>query len=119
MRTIEKQCSILVVMTDCIFCKIVKEELPSEKVAQTDKLLVFKNLHPKTPIHLLIIPKTHYANMLEAPADIWQEVQTMIKDLAHKYKPKGFRISTNINNAALMQHMHIHFLAPVTKDREV
>ena len=69
---------------------------------ETDDLLVFKNLHPKTPIHLLIIPKTHYTNLLDAPSGIWTKIQEMIQKLAEQYKPKGFRISSNIGDAALM-----------------
>jgi histidine triad (HIT) family protein len=106
-------------MSSCIFCQIASGESPSEKVMETDNILVFKNIKPITPIHLLIIPKKHYTNLLVAPSEIWSEIQEVIKKLAKQYDPKGFRISTNVGDAAMIEHMHVHFLAPVTKDRQV
>lgn len=101
---------------NCTFCKVINGELPSTKILETDEFLVFKNIHPKRPIHFLIATKEHYTNMLEAPEDIWGKLQNVIKELVKEYKPKGFRISSNIGKAALMQHMHFHFLAPVAEE---
>ena len=44
-------------MEDCIFCKIIKGEIPSEKVYEDEEILAFKDIHPATPIHILVIPK--------------------------------------------------------------
>ena len=50
---------------DCVFCKIVKGEIPSEKVYEDDEILAFKDINPAAPIHVLIIPKKHIATLLE------------------------------------------------------
>ena len=52
-------------MGDCIFCKIIKGELPSEKVYEDDMIMCFKDLEPQAPVHVLIIPKKHIASMDE------------------------------------------------------
>ncbi|MDY5835568.1 MAG: HIT domain-containing protein, partial [Eubacteriales bacterium] len=50
-------------MSSCIFCKIAQGEIPSEVVYETDKVIAFKDLHPVAPIHVLIIPKVHLADL--------------------------------------------------------
>lgn len=57
-------------MEDCIFCKIIKGEIPSGKVYEDDEILAFKDIQPAAPIHILIIPKKHITNLMEvAPED--------------------------------------------------
>ena len=51
-------------MEDCIFCKIVKGEIPSTKVYEDENVYAFKDINPVTPIHVLVIPKKHYQNIL-------------------------------------------------------
>ena len=52
-------------MEDCIFCKIIKGEIPSTKVYEDENVLAFKDINPVTPIHVLVIPKKHYQNILD------------------------------------------------------
>ena len=52
-------------MENCIFCKIVNGEIPSEKVYEDDKILAFKDINPIAPIHILILPKKHIENLME------------------------------------------------------
>lgn len=52
-------------MEDCIFCKIVNKEIPSEIVYEDELVLAFKDIHPVTPIHILVIPKKHVESVLE------------------------------------------------------
>ena len=56
-------------MDNCLFCKIVAGSIPSDKVYEDTDLLVFKDIHPAAPVHLLIIPKTHIATLSECGAD--------------------------------------------------
>ena len=56
---------------DCVFCKIVRGEIPSEKEYETSNLLVIKDNHPKAPVHLLIIPKVHVRDIIGVSDDIW------------------------------------------------
>ena len=52
-------------MDDCIFCKIIKGEIPSTKVYEDEDMLIIRDIAPQAPVHLLLLPKTHYANIIE------------------------------------------------------
>ena len=75
-------------MDDCIFCKIVKGEIPSEKVYEDEKVLAFKDINPVTPIHVLVIPKKHFKDVLDVKeedkeiiADLFQSINKIAKTL--------------------------------------
>ena len=53
-------------MEDCIFCKIARGEIPSSKVYEDDEVIAFNDLNPQAPVHVLIVPKEHFANLNEA-----------------------------------------------------
>jgi len=103
---------------DCIFCKIIKKEIPAEIVYENDDVLVFKDIKPASPIHLLIIPKKHIPTFFDLqPEDsrIMGEVQraaaTVARDMG--FTEKGFRLVANCLEDAgqLIFHMHYHLLA--------
>ena len=50
---------------DCLFCKIARGEIPSQKVYEDDEVIAFKDIHPAAPVHLLIIPKQHYDSLVD------------------------------------------------------
>lgn len=102
-------------MEDCIFCKIVKKEIPAEIVKETDNFLIFKDIEPSAPIHLLIVPKVHYDDIKTVPDNLWQEVKTIILDLENTNKSEGFRIVNNAGVAALVRHFHVHLMGGITK----
>ncbi|MBI3396952.1 HIT domain-containing protein [Candidatus Woesebacteria bacterium] len=104
---------------DCIFCKIVKKETPSQVEVETDDLLVFKDINPKAPIHFLIIPKKHIKDITEVDDQVFVEIKNMVLSLAKKYNVGGFRIVTNAGAAAAVGHMHVHFLGEVKVEREI
>ena len=52
-------------MSDCIFCKIANGEIPSTKLYEDDDMIIIKDLNPQAPVHLLLIPKEHYDNIIE------------------------------------------------------
>ena len=64
-------------MEDCLFCKIIKGEIPSTKVYEDDEILAFKDINPVTPIHILVIPKKHIATLL----DVTEEDSHLISKL--------------------------------------
>lgn len=97
-------------MQDCIFCKIVKKEIPAEIVHETSNFVVFKDNHPKAPVHLLIVPKEHILDMRSASSDIWVEVQKIALELEKKNSLNGFVLGTNTGERAVVKHMHVHFL---------
>ncbi|MCI9087489.1 MAG: histidine triad nucleotide-binding protein [Clostridia bacterium] len=101
-------------MEDCIFCKIIKGEIPSEKVYEDDEILAFKDIQPTAPIHILIIPKKHITNLMKvAPEDsklmgkIVEAMQKVSKQLG--VDEKGFRIISNCGPDSGQEVMHLHF----------
>lgn len=102
-------------MQDCIFCKIANKEIPTNFLYETDKFVVFKDIHPKAPIHLLIVSKDHIEDMRSAPAEILSEVQKIALKLEEENNLNGFVLGTNTGDKALVKHMHFHFLDKAPK----
>ena len=101
-------------MDDCVFCKIIKGEIPSEKVYEDDKVLAFKDINPAAPIHVLVIPKEHVQNVLEINhenkemiSDIFLAINKIAKQLG--IDQNGFRVITNCGKDAGQEVMHLHF----------
>ncbi len=100
-------------MNDCIFCKIAKGEIPSNKVYEDDQVLVFHDLNPSAKVHLLLIPKMHIANMMEineensaVVAHIYEVIAKLAKELRLE---KGFRVVSNCNEYGGQTVFHLHF----------
>ena len=106
-------------MSDCLFCKIANGELPCDKVYEDDKILAFKDLYPKAPVHVLVIPKQHIVNFLDLDTSN-QTHQELMGYLTCKLPEiakslglnEGFK--TQINTGAIggqeVFHMHYHIL---------
>ena len=106
-------------MNDCLFCKIIKGEIPSSKVYEDDSILAFKDINPQAPVHILIIPKEHFdsVNALdETSAPIVGDIMLVAKKLAAEFNlDDGYRIITNIgeNGGQTVKHLHFHILGGV------
>ncbi len=99
-------------MDDCLFCKIIKGDIPSEKVYEDDTVLAFKDIQPAAPIHILIIPKQHVANIMEATEpDMMQALMNAVRKVATQLgvDKTGFRLITNCGKDAGQEVMHLHF----------
>jgi len=100
----------------CVFCKIIKGEIPSSKVYEDDKMCVFKDLEPKAKVHLLAVPKTHFKlleEMGESEADILKYMLTKIPAIAKANGcAGGYRLIINQGDDAgqTVFHLHIHIL---------
>ncbi len=101
-------------MEDCTFCKIIKGEIPSEKVYEDEEILAFKDIHPAAPIHILVIPKKHIATLMDVTpedsnimAKILESIQKIVKKLG--IEENGFRLIANCGPASGQEVMHIHF----------
>ena len=105
-------------MEDCIFCKIVKKELPSTPLYEDDDILAFPDIHPVRPVHLIVIPKKHISELLavENPG-LFQKLFTVIKQLIQEkgLHDKGYRVTNNGGGAQLINHLHFHIMGPMTK----
>ena len=100
-------------MEDCLFCKIVKGEIPSDKVYEDDEILAFKDIHPKAPVHILVIPKKHISSAMEIEEQdeaLIGKMFTVIKKLAKEFGlENGYRIVNNCGSDGGQEVMHLHF----------
>lgn len=102
-------------MSDCLFCRIVNKELGTEILMENDYFMAFKDINPKAPVHVLIIPKKHYQDITDIDGKIMAELPDFIKSLSDKLEVRedGFRIITNKGKDAgqIIFHTHFHLLA--------
>ncbi|MCI8384781.1 MAG: histidine triad nucleotide-binding protein [Clostridia bacterium] len=101
-------------MEDCIFCKIIKGEISSEKVYEDDEILAFKDIQPAAPIHVLIIPKKHITNLMEVSnedSELMRKIVVAMQKVAKQLgvDEKGFRIISNCGPDSGQEVMHLHF----------
>ncbi len=101
-------------MTDCLFCKIINGDIPSEKVYENDKVYAFKDINPTAPVHVLLIPKVHIASVNEITsenagcvADIYLAAKEIAKEM--KIDEAGYRIVNNCNDDGGQTVFHLHF----------
>lgn len=103
-------------MDNCIFCKIVKGDIPSTKVYEDDDMIIIKDLNPQAPVHLLLIPKEHYANIIEMSDNQAQTLAKCLKKLSTLTDElglqNGFRLVSNKGEDGCQSvgHLHIHIL---------
>lgn len=105
---------------NCIFCKIIKGEIPSQKVYEDDKMLVFRDIEPKAKIHLLAIGKEHFKLLSEMDAERAEFVKYMLIKIPEIAKANGcengYRLVINQGEDAgqTVFHLHIHILGGET-----
>ena len=103
-------------MTDCIFCKIVAGDIPSKKVFEDDDIMVFHDIQPLTPVHLLAIPKKHLETLADAtPEDnvvLGKLLQTGARLMVDQGCTDGFRTLINTGRVGRQEvyHLHVHFV---------
>ena len=105
-------------MGDCLFCRIVRKEIPASIVYEDDRVLVFNDINPQAPLHALVIPKRHIATLNELSADDDGLVGEMVRRAAavaqeKGYADRGFRtvFNTNADAGQTVFHIHLHVLA--------
>ena len=101
---------------DCLFCKIVKGEIPSTKVYEDEKVLAFRDIAPQAPVHILFIPKTHIPSadaITEENAALAAHLLTTIPRVAHAEGIDSYRLISNVGPDACQSvpHLHVHLLA--------
>jgi len=103
-------------MADCLFCRIVRREIPAAIVHEDDRALVFKDVHPQAPTHVLVVPKRHIGSLLEATegdAALLGHLQWTASRFAQSAKLGSFRLVANNGKGAgqSVDHLHYHVLA--------
>jgi len=102
-------------MSDCLFCKIIEGNIPSDKVYEDDDVYAFKDIHPKAPTHVLVIPKLHIATLADCddPAllgMLMDRVRMIADDILHL--AAGYRVVINVREGGGQEvfHLHMHIL---------
>ena len=100
----------------CVFCDIIAGKIPSDTVYEDEDMKIIKDLHPQAKIHLLLLPKEHYANIIEMSAEQAATLAKCIKKLSGMTDElgltDGFRLVSNKgqNGCQSVEHLHIHVL---------
>lgn len=100
---------------DCLFCKIVKKEVPADVVFEDNDIVVFKDIRPKAPVHMLVVPKTHIqsiAHLEEDHNDIIAKVIYAAKKIAANTGLSGYKLIFNVGREGgqMVDHLHLHLL---------
>src|SRR4051794_5412322 len=101
---------------DCLFCKIREKEIPAKFVYEDDEVMVFPDIHPQKPVHLLIVPKKHVSEFLvvddhELFAKLGKVIQQMIRE--KNLETSGYKIMINGGGLQDVDHLHMHLMGPM------
>jgi histidine triad (HIT) family protein len=104
-------------MSDCIFCKIVRGEIPCARVYEDDNVLAFNDIQPMAPVHVIIIPKKHIATLMsidDKDLDVTNNLMLAAQKVARikNISDRGFRtvINCNAEGGQVVFHLHMHVL---------
>ena len=108
-------------MNDCLFCKIINGEIPSKKIYEDDKVLVFMDINPNTNGDLLLIPKNHFVTVEDIDIETISYMYEIIKEkivplLKNKLKVDGITLSQNNGLGQEIKHFHIHITPRYEED---
>lgn len=105
-------------MEDCIFCKIIRREVPSTIVYEDEEIIAFKDIQPAAPIHILVIPKKHIPSLVQLEKEdeiLIGKIYTIINKIAEEQGvlDKGYRVIVNCGQDGGQEvgHLHFHLLA--------
>jgi histidine triad (HIT) family protein len=102
--------------SDCLFCRIVAGELPSERVAETERSVAFRDIHPAAPVHVLVVPKRHEPNLGALAAtstDDLADVFTLVSEVAEREgvaEHHRLLVNTGSDAGQTIFHAHVHLL---------
>jgi len=101
-------------MEDCIFCKIIKREIPSSIVYEDNDIIAFRDVNPVAPVHILVIPKKHISSLIDLKEDdelLIGKIYTVINKIAKQegIDEKGFRVVVNCGEDGMQEVKHLHF----------
>lgn len=101
-------------MNDCIFCKIIDKEIPSNIVYEDNEILAFRDINPVAPVHILVIPKKHISSLVDLKENdeiLVGKIYTVINKIAKQedIDEKGFRVIVNCGEDGGQEVKHLHF----------
>lgn len=98
--------------SNCLFCKIVDKEVPAKIEYEDDEVMVFHDIRPRAPIHLLIIPKKHIATMMDVQKEdlpLMAKIHEIAQEMYRKQELKGMRLINNCNKEGGQEIFHLHY----------
>ncbi len=103
-------------MENCIFCKIIDKETPSDIIYENDEIIIIKDVNPKAPVHLLIIPKKHIPSVNHIETKDKALIGDLIlaaKEIAKEKNLKGYKLLINVGKEGgqIIEHLHVHLLS--------
>ncbi|RJQ24814.1 HIT domain-containing protein [Candidatus Parcubacteria bacterium] len=100
---------------DCIFCKIGKGEIQSNILYQDEQVFVIKDIHPRVPVHLLIIPKVHIEDFYDVTDEVLVSAKNAVRKMVDEFKlmGKGYRVVINGGGAQIINHLHFHLMGEI------
>ena len=105
---------------DCVFCKIIKGDIPSYTIYEDEIVKVILDINPVSNGHMLIIPKTHYVNLMDIDDSVLSHIMNTSRDLYKKYKDKlnmdGLSITQNNDYGQEVKHYHLHLIPRYEND---
>jgi len=110
-------------MSDCIFCKIIKKEIPCYKIYENDDIISFLDINPVSPGHILVTPKKHYNAILDLPEDllckIVKSINKITKVVLQVIECEAFNlvVNTGKNAGQLIDHVHFHIIPRLNGDK--
>ena len=100
--------------SDCVFCKIVQNEISSKKVFEDTEIIAFHDIAPKAPVHVLVLPKQHVVSLNDADEAMLGKLLTRVKLLARELglAERGYKVINNCGKEGgqIVQHLHFHLL---------
>lgn len=101
-------------MKDCIFCKILNDEIPSKRLYEDDKVIVIMDVNPVVDGHCLIIPKEHIEDYISMPNELLGHIFDVARDVGKKImkklNSKGLTLTINYGESQVVKHFHLHLL---------
>ncbi|MBQ6594248.1 MAG: histidine triad nucleotide-binding protein [Clostridia bacterium] len=99
---------------DCLFCRIIEGSVPSTKVYEDENVYAFRDINPQAPVHVLVLPRKHMANILECDGETMCALLSAVQKIARQegIDETGFRIVSNCgrDGAQSVEHLHIHLM---------
>lgn len=105
-----------IMASDCLFCKIVAGEIPAETVYESDDVLVFRDISPQAPVHLLAVPRQHISSIADVSEDQGDVLVSLVTAANRAAKQelgtRGYRLVTNVGEEAGQSvfHLHLHIM---------
>ncbi len=109
-------------MKNCIFCRIANHEIPKDFGYEDREIMVFDDINPLAPVHILIVPKKHIKDFNDFADDkLWVKIKKVAQDMVKKknLSNKGYRLTINGGGAQIIDHLHFHITGPLGKNAKM